>query len=545
MPTTTWFRGARQRNRIVVTSLVIVLIAAAVAVFMVTGSKSKRFVTATVSYANVSQIVDTTGTIAAVGEVNLPFGEGGRVALVPVSVGQKVKAGQVLASLDTTAYAAQLAASKASLADAESTLFTLTNGPTPTELATANAAIATASDAVQAATTSLNDTEAVNAAALASAQQLLQSAQTAEANDTTTLQSAQAAATSACAGAPTSTQCQAAQAQVNAAQAQVAKDQAAVGSAQLGVSSTVARNTQVQDQAQAQLTAAQTQLANANAALSAMRSAPTPPELASAQAAVAAAQSQVAADSVNLASAVIKAPADGVIAAVNIVANQIVGSTGAPSGGSSSTSSAAAATNGSTAANPAAIVLIEPAGFQAVTQVSDAQVGLVSAGETALVTPAGATRPIQGTVTQVATLATVSSGVANFGVTVALPSASTGLYAGSTADVELVVRQISNTLTIPTSAVHTSGSRNYVMALENGHATRVHVSIGITDGPRTQVLSGLSAGEVVVIADIAKPLPSVNAKGGFFGGKGGKGGGPLGGGGGGRKGGPGAAGFGG
>jgi hypothetical protein len=80
---------------------------------------------------------------------------------------------------------------------------------------------------------------------------------------------------------------------------------------------------------------------------------------------------------------------------------------------------------------------------------------------------------------------------------------------------------------VPTSAVETAGTRSYVLELDNGTLTRKIIKIGMVGDTYTQVLSGLSAGQSVVLADYAEAVPSSNTDlnnalgGGGFGGFGG------------------------
>ncbi len=87
---------------------------------------------------------------------------------------------------------------------------------------------------------------------------------------------------------------------------------------------------------------------------------------------------------------------------------------------------------------------------------------------------------------------------------------------------------------VPTSAVQTFGSRSYVLVLSKGEVTRKVVKVGMVGDEYTQVLSGLTPGESVVLADYAESVPSssTNTFGGVGGLLGGGGGGFFGGGGG-------------
>jgi multidrug efflux pump subunit AcrA (membrane-fusion protein) len=166
-------------------------------------------------------------------------------------------------------------------------------------------------------------------------------------------------------------------------------------------------------------------------------------------------------------------------------------------------------------------------------------------GDQAVITPNGSTTPVYGTVSQITPLATQSSGVASFPVTVAITGTPPGLFAGASAQVSMVVQQTSNVLTVPTSAVHNVGSRSFVNVLQGGKQVTRTVTTGATDAARTQITSGLSSGDQVVLANLNASVPSGSSTrpggaggfgGGGFGG-GGFGGGGFGGGGGGARGG--------
>lgn len=66
-----------------------------------------------VTLGSVSQSVSLTGTFVPTREADLSFGASGTVATLPVAVGDKVRAGQALATIDTTV----LTASETAAAD--------------------------------------------------------------------------------------------------------------------------------------------------------------------------------------------------------------------------------------------------------------------------------------------------------------------------------------------------------------------------------------------------------------------------------------------
>ena len=67
----------------------------------------------------IQQTVASSGTIEPASQANLNFGVSGTVTAVNVKAGQTVTAGEVLASVDTTALSEEVNAAQAQLASAE------------------------------------------------------------------------------------------------------------------------------------------------------------------------------------------------------------------------------------------------------------------------------------------------------------------------------------------------------------------------------------------------------------------------------------------
>ena len=78
---------------------------------------------------------------------------------------------------------------------------------------------------------------------------------------------------------------------------------------------------------------------------------------------------------------------------------------------------------------------------------------------------------------------------------------------GAVASVALVTSSAQGVLAVPTSAVHTNGNRHTVEVLDKGKLTEVTVGVGTVGDTWTQVTSGLTAGQLVVLADLSEALP--------------------------------------
>lgn len=95
------------------------------------------------STSDLSQTVTTTGTIQPRDRADLTFGVSGRVTSVPVSVGQKVGKGDLLATVDSTTLRTAVDTASAAVTAAEQQVASL-SGATSTQLASAEAQLAQA-----------------------------------------------------------------------------------------------------------------------------------------------------------------------------------------------------------------------------------------------------------------------------------------------------------------------------------------------------------------------------------------------------------------
>jgi len=488
--------------------VVLVLVTTALGGTMVYAQAAKvttTYRTAVVTLGTISQSIGMAGNLAPVSQASLNFASAGTVQSVNVQVGTTVAAGTTLASLDPTLLEAQLSQAQANLSAAASKLTQDKAGATPQNLASAQNAVAAAQVAVSNAQTSLTDTQAINAQTVAAAQAPVTVAQTAVnadqtavSQDQTTLATDQAAMTTACATpGPTCTTDTATvaadQAKLASDQAKLAADQATLAAAKSTLSSATVRAQQSNDQAGAQLATAQQQLASARSSLAALQTGTSTQTLQIDEAQIQIDQVNVNTIQHELDGATLTAPIAGVVSQVNITAGQAV------TGG------------GGGAASSSAIVLYTPGAYQITGTVSDSQVNLVAIGQTVEVTPAGSTQALLGKITAIAPAATVSSGVATFGVTAQLSDSSNSIKPGMSATANIVVNQVVNVLTVPTSAVHTTATGSTVQILVNGKPQPVTVTTGASDPTRIQILSGLTVGETVVIAVITSSVPSSGA----------------------------------
>lgn len=228
-------------------------------------------------------------------------------------------------------------------------------------------------------------------------------------------------------------------------------------------------------------------------------------QLAADQTAVLAAKSDLDSAVQDVKDAVLRSTIKGTIASIDLAVGDVVsgsGGAGSSGGGGSGLSTAASTSSSSTSA----VTVTSSNKFVVDTTVSAAEASRVKKGMQAQVTATGNSATIYGTVASVGLVAqTSSSGAAVFPVEIAITGAQKGLYAGTSATASIIVKQVSDVLTVSSRAIRSSGSSTYVMKLVNGKAVRTPVTIGTVYGASTQILSGLSSGDTVQLPGITLP----------------------------------------
>jgi multidrug efflux pump subunit AcrA (membrane-fusion protein) len=218
------------------------------------------------------------------------------------------------------------------------------------------------------------------------------------------------------------------------------------------------------------------------------------------------------------------------------------GSSGSGSSGSGASSSAASAFGASSAATGASgsgssgsgsgssssfAVLSDLSSMQLVVPLSESEVVNVRDGQPATVTiEALEGLKLAAHVVSVATLPTSSSGVVSYDVTFQLDQLESGLKPGMSATAEVVVKQAEG-VNVPTSAI----TADTVTVVHDGTQTRRRVVTGLAGNSSTIILSGLSAGEQIVLpvargsSTTSSLLSRLGSRTGTLGGAGGLGGG--------------------
>ena len=180
------------------------------------------------------------------------------------------------------------------------------------------------------------------------------------------------------------------------------------------------------------------------------------------------------------------------------------GTTGSVGGSGTSTSSSAS--SGSASSPFAEIVNTNT--MTMTVAFSESDVDQLKVGQTATVTPDALTGVELGArVTAISPVGTTSSNVVSYDVTLTLEQNDSGVKPGMSASAAVVVDQAQG-ITVPNAAVSGTGSLATVTVLDNGKPTQQQVAVGLRGDSRTRIVSGLKAGEQVLITTTLPPLSS-------------------------------------
>jgi HlyD family secretion protein len=137
-------------------------------------------------------------------------------------------------------------------------------------------------------------------------------------------------------------------------------------------------------------------------------------------------------------------------------------------------------------------------------RVDESDIGRVKLGQTARITTESfRDKVFAGRVTQISPIGVDRDNVTTFQVKVSIDNPGQLLKANMTANAEIVIEQLPSSLLIPEAAVTYDGSKHAFVdqwdpASPTG-ARRVPITVGTGNGSRIQVLTGLAAGDRIVL----------------------------------------------
>jgi len=224
---------------------------------------------------------------------------------------------------------------------------------------------------------------------------------------------------------------------------------------------------------------------------------------------VAVSQAAVASAQKDVDDTVLRATADGTIAALNGAVGEVL----APSAGTTplAPGSTGAIPGADTPTSPAAGTVTRPGGtqflvldnvdtFEVVVPFEESDAVRVSPNQRVDVRfDAVPDLTLPGNVVAVSPSASALSGVISYYVTVGLSQSDPRLRNGQTAQASVVTSELRDVLAVPNTAIRRQGGRTQVTVQRFDGQQVVDITPGVVGDTYTQVLSGLSAGDEVVV----------------------------------------------
>jgi HlyD family secretion protein len=405
--------------------------------------------TATIRPATQVAQVSAAGNVDLAVQQPVVFQVSGTVDSVPVQVGDNVKPGDTLVSLDTTVLQQAVQQAQLTVGQDQAQLDDLVAPPLQADVQAAQADLASAQAAYQNLLAGETQDQITQlSATLIKAQIALQQAQ--QAYDQVAWRNDVGASTEA-ANLQSAT--------IDYQSAKAAYDQAIAPPTAADIASAKAAIVDAQDKLD-QLLASPNQASKRADELTIQQ-----------------AQLNLAAAQANLAQAVLRAPISGTVLAVDVQVGQIVSS------------------------GTEAVTLGDLSTLELVVDVAEVDVPRIAVGQPAQISiDALPGKTFKGAVERIDPSSTSVSGVVDYLTTIRFTSSDLSqIRPGMTAVASIVNTQESSGWLVPQNSVHKGTKGSYVLVVQNGKQTQVNVTTGPTDGEWIVVFSpALHAGDVVV-----------------------------------------------
>ncbi len=238
-----------------------------------------------------------------------------------------------------------------------------------------------------------------------------------------------------------------------------------------------------------------------------------PSTIAQQQAVIAGLEAAVRQAQQDLDDTVLRAPVDGTVSALNGAVGEYLAASSGTSALAPGSDAAIPGTGGASAA-AATSAVARPGGtqflvldgvdtFQVVVPFAEADASRIAAGQNVDVTfDAIPDLTRRGTILGVAPAATASSGVIGYYVTVLLTETDPRLRNGQTAQAAVHTDELRDVTAVPNSAVRREAGQTTVTVVGPGGIERtVPFQAGVVGDTLTQVVSGLTVGDQVVVGD--------------------------------------------
>ncbi len=141
--------------------LIILVIAGGISLSLIKNSKkAPTYTTAKVTRGKLTQTVSATGSLESATEINLNFKTSGKIGQSLVKVGDQVKAGQLLATLEAGMQQSQVANAQAAVAVAQANLDKIIAGSSSQDIAVSQKSVESAQATLTAKNNNLTNLQA-------------------------------------------------------------------------------------------------------------------------------------------------------------------------------------------------------------------------------------------------------------------------------------------------------------------------------------------------------------------------------------------------
>ena len=150
-------------------------------------------------------------------------------------------------------------------------------------------------------------------------------------------------------------------------------------------------------------------------------------------------------------------------------------------------------------ASSTAVSIVDLSQIQVKVTVAEVDVASIKLGQTAQLTmDALPGLTYTGTVAAINPVGTISSGVVNYGVIVALTDPDGDVLPGMTANLAIVTARHDNVLLAPLRAIKTQGNQKVATVLYQGQQIVTPVTTGLQNDTQVEITSGLKVGDELV-----------------------------------------------
>jgi membrane fusion protein, macrolide-specific efflux system len=188
----------------------------------------------------------------------------------------------------------------------------------------------------------------------------------------------------------------------------------------------------------------------------------------------------------NLSGATLTADFDGVVASVDLQANNVAGTS--------------------------SIVVYDPTSFYVAVNFTEYDLSNVKVDMPATITIDSLNKSYVGKLTDVSLNPVITSNVVSYPGKISIVANDGLLRLGFSGKAVITLQSKDNVITVPTAAIKTDSSgQNYVTVIKNGQDVRTDIQIGLVGDTATEVTSGLNVGDVVLVSVVTNATTSSSA----------------------------------